>query len=163
MTNFSFKMLKIIRSLRSSKCWLYKKQTLVVLGLLVLFSTGNTFLGVNLVSKLKISSLSWYFVPRLIQIRRIPCWFSLFLFSTGNTFLGKFDSKNPNCQFELKFCTRLISIWRIMSKTYGVHFFCFIPGKPFLEKSGQKNQNCQLKQKFDTKRLIRICGVQWWC
>ena len=41
--------------------------------------------------------------------------------------------------------------------------FCFRPEKPFLNKSGQKNQNCQLKQKFGTKRLIWICGIQWWC
>ena len=42
---------------------------------------------VNLVQKLKISSLSWNFVPRLIQIWKIPWWCSLFLFPTGNTFL----------------------------------------------------------------------------
>ena len=69
---------------------------------------------VNLVQKLKIISLSWNFVPRLIQICRIPWWCSLFLFSTGNTFLGKFGPKNQNCQFELKFRTRLIWICRIM-------------------------------------------------
>ena len=50
---------------------------------------------VNLVQKLKIISLSWNFVLKLIQICRIPWWCSLFLFSTGN------------CQFELKLRTRL--------------------------------------------------------
>ena len=106
-----------MRSLRSSKCLkttveltfttqkanaclLHKKQ---VLGLLVLFSTGNTFFSVYLVQKLKIISLSGNFVPRLIQICRIPWSCSLSLFSTRNTFLGKFGPKNENCHFELKF------------------------------------------------------------
>ena len=68
---------------------------------------------VNLIPKLKNISLSWNFVPRLIQICRIPQWCSLF-FSTGKFFLGKFGPKNQNCQFKLKFCTRLIRICRIM-------------------------------------------------
>ena len=69
---------------------------------------------VNLVQKLKIISLSWNFVSRLIQICRIPWWCSLFLFSTGNTFLGKYGPKNQNCKFKLKFRTMLIWICRIM-------------------------------------------------
>ena len=119
---FSFKMFKIIRSLRSSKCL----KTTVELTFTTqkanacspwtacsVFSWKCLF-WVNLVQKLKIISLSWNFVPRLIQICRIPWWCSLFLFSTGNTFLGKFGPKNQNCQFELKFRTRLIWICRIM-------------------------------------------------
>ena len=69
---------------------------------------------VYLVQKLKNISLSWNFVPRLIQICRVPWWCSLSLFSTRNTFLGKFGPKNQNCQFELKFRTRLIWICRTM-------------------------------------------------
>ena len=65
---------------------------------------------VNLVQKLKVISLSWNFVPRLIQI----WWCSLFLFSTGNTFLCKFYPKNQNCHFELKFRNGLIWICRII-------------------------------------------------
>ena len=80
------------------------------------------------------------------------------LFSTGNTFLSKFGPKNQNCQFELKFRTRLIWTCRIILKICAVHFFCFRPEKPFLDKSGKKNQNCQ--QKFGTKRLIWIFGIQ---
>ena len=65
ITNFSFKIFKIMGSLRFSKCLkttgelslLHKKETLEVLGLLILFSTGNVF-WVNLVQKLKIISLS---------------------------------------------------------------------------------------------------------
>ena len=69
---------------------------------------------VNLVQKLKMISLSWNFVPRLIQICRISWWCSLFLFLTRNTFLDQFGPRNQNCQFELKYCTRLIWISRIM-------------------------------------------------
>ena len=100
ITNFSFKMFKVMRSLRSSKClkttvgltFTTKTQALLVLGQLVLFSTGNTFFWINLVQKLKIISLSSNFVPRLIQICTIPWWCSLLLFSAGNTFLGRFDA-----------------------------------------------------------------------
>ena len=55
---------------------------------------NNSWIKLNLVQKLKINSLRWNFVPRLIQICRIPWWCSLFLFSTEITFLGKIDSEN---------------------------------------------------------------------
>ena len=110
----------------------------------------------NLVRKLKIMSLNWNFIPTLIQICRITWWCSLFLFSTGNTMLCKFDPKSKNYQFELKFCTRLIWICRIIWKICGFHFFCFRQEKPFLDKSGQKNQNCQLQWIFCNKRLIWV-------
>ena len=93
---------------------------------------------VNLVEKLRIISLSWYLVPRLSQICRIPWWCSLFLFSTGSTFLAKFDLKNQNCQFELKFRTRLIWVCRIMYKICSNYFLCFRPEEPFFGKSCQK-------------------------
>ena len=72
------------------------------------------FFWINLVQKLKVISLSWNFVPRLIQICKVQWSCSLFLFPTGSTFLGKFGPKNQNCQFELKFCTTLTWISRIM-------------------------------------------------
>ena len=109
-------MFKVMRSLRSSRCL----KTTVKLT----FTTQKAnacspwaacsafkwkyIFWVNLVQKLKTISLSYNLVPRLIQICRIPWRCSFFLFSTGNTFLGKFGPKNENCQFELKFCTRLI-------------------------------------------------------
>ena len=122
ITNFSFKIFKIMRSLRSSKYLKTKAE--------LMFTTQKAnacshwtacsvfnwkyLFWVNLAQKLEIISLSWNFVPRLIQISRSPCWCSLFLFSTENTFMGKFCPKNQNCQFELKFHTRLIWICRIM-------------------------------------------------
>ena len=48
---------------------------------------------VNLVQKLKIISLSWNFVPRLIQICRIPWWCSLFPLLTRKTIFEQIWSK----------------------------------------------------------------------
>ena len=102
ITNFSFKMFKIMRSLRFSKSL---KSTVELT-----FTTQKAnacspwtpcfifdwiyLFWVNLFQALKIISLSWHFIPRLIQICRIPWWCSLFLFLTGNTFLGKFGPNN---------------------------------------------------------------------
>ena len=52
----------------------------------------------NLVQKIKIVSLSWNLVPRLIRICRI-----LWSCFTGNTLLFKFGRKNKNFQFKQKF------------------------------------------------------------
>ena len=148
-------MFQIMRSLRSWKC------LTTTVGLTftspkanayspwtACSATGNAFFRVNLVQKLKIISLSWNFVHRLTQICRIPWWCSLFLFSIGNTFFVKFGPKNQNCQFELKFHTRLMWICRIT--------FCFRPEKPFFGKYGQKNQNYQFKGKFGTKTNLNV-------
>ena len=122
VNNFSFKMFKMMNFLRSSKClkttveFAFTTQKANACSAWTACSVFNWkyLLLVNLVQKLKIISLSWNFVPRLIQICIMPWWCSLFMFLTGNTFLGKFASKNQNCQLELKFRTRLISICRIM-------------------------------------------------
>ena len=52
----------------------------------------------NLIQKLKIKSLSWNFVSRLIQICRIPWSCSLFLFSTGKLF-GQIWSRKSKLSF----------------------------------------------------------------
>ena len=100
ITNFSFKMFKMIRFLRSSKC---SKATVTltfnITNACSPWTTCSVFdwkypFWVNLVQKLNILSLSWNLVFRLIQIYRIPWRYSLFLFSTGNTFLGKFGPKD---------------------------------------------------------------------
>ena len=67
---------------------------------------------VNLVQKLKSISWSWNFVPRLIQICRILWWCSFFRLEIP--FLGKFGLKIQDGPFDLKFCTKLIWIHRIM-------------------------------------------------
>ena len=110
--NYSFKMFKIMRSLRSLKCLkttveiTFTKQKANACSpwtwtVCSIFDWKYLF-WVNLVQKLKIISLTWKFVTRIIQICRIPWWCSLFLFL-----------KNQNCQFELKFRTRLIWINRV--------------------------------------------------
>ena len=71
-------------------------------------------------------------------------------------FVQILSKKLKNCKFELKFCTRLISICKIMYKIRGVYFLCFKPEKPFLGKSGQKHQNCQFKLKFGTKTNLNM-------
>ena len=43
----------------------------------------------NLVQNVKIVSLSWNLVPRLVRIWKIQSWCSLFLFLIGNTLLGE--------------------------------------------------------------------------
>ena len=62
----------------------------------------------NFVEKIKIVSLSWNLVPRLIWIWRTQSSCSLFIV------LGKFDPKKPrNLQFKLKLSTQKIQIPRI--------------------------------------------------
>ena len=122
ITKFSLKYSKKMRSLRSWKCLKTSVELTFTTQKAKACSTWTScsffdwkyLFRVNLVQKFKIISLSWNFLPRLIQICRIPWWCSLFLFSNGNTFLGKSGPENPNCQFELKSRTRLIGICRIM-------------------------------------------------
>ena len=119
---FSFKMFKIMRPLRSSKCLKTTVELTVTIQKSNAFSPWTAcsvfnwkhVFWVNLVERLKIISISWNFVTRLVQICRIQWWCSLFLLSIGNTFLGNFDLKNKICHLELKFCTRLIWICKIM-------------------------------------------------
>ena len=109
----------------------------------------------NLVKKIKIVSLTWNLVPRLIRTWRIyrRCWFIRFL--TGIAGFGQTWSKNQNCQFKVKFITktnsnmqnsivclswnlapRLIQVYRI---SWCVHIFFFIWETPFSGKFGPKN------------------------
>ena len=116
ITNFYFKIFKKMRSLRSYKLLKTKVELTFTTKKANACSTWTAcsafdwkyLFWVKLVQDFQIISLGWNFVSRLIQICRIPWSCSLFLFMTGNIFLGKFGPKNQNCQFELKFCTRLI-------------------------------------------------------
>ena len=47
----------------------------------------------NLVQKIKIVSLSWNLVPRLIRIYNIQWWYHFFLFWSGNNLFGQVWSK----------------------------------------------------------------------
>ena len=92
---FLFQNVKIMRFLRSSKC---SKTTVELTFTTQKASACSPWTAcsvfdwkypfwVNWVQKLKIISLSWILVLRLIQIWRIPWYCSLFLFSARNTFL----------------------------------------------------------------------------
>ena len=54
----------------------------------------------NLVQKVKIISLSWNLVPRLIRVCRIQWWYSLFLFLIGNTLVRQIWSKKSKLSVE---------------------------------------------------------------
>ena len=98
-----------------SNSWInvYYKTVLVVLRLLVLFSTGINFLG-KFVAKTQNYQIKLKFCTKTNSKMQSSIVMFIFLFSTGNTFLGKSGLKNHNFQSELKFCTRLIWICRIM-------------------------------------------------
>ena len=69
---------------------------------------------VNLIQKIKIASLNWNLVPRLVRKSWIQLWYSFFLFFyQKNLFLSKFGPKGQNCQFKLKLLPRLFRIHRI--------------------------------------------------
>ena len=115
---------------------------------------------VNLVQKLKIVSLSWNLLLKLIRICRITWWCLLFLFWTRNTFFSKFSPKNQNCQFQLKFGTKTnFNMWN------SIMMF------PFSIFDHKYPSWSNLVQKFKTVfskwnligRLIRICKIQWCC
>ena len=80
----------------------------------------------NVVQKIKIVSLRWNLIPRLIRICWIQWCCSLFSFLTGNALLGQIWSK--------------LSIFTV--------FFVSDQKCPFLGKFGPKCQNCQFKAKF---------------
>ena len=105
-------------------------------------------------SKLEVKAEIWYQETKLnTMIDDLINYYKLLILAFS-VFDGKYLLlliwSKKNCQFELKFCTRLIWICRIMQKVWGVRFFCLRPEKPFLGTSGQKNKNCQFKLKFGT-------------
>ena len=118
---------------------------------------------VNLVQKIKIISLSWNLVSRLIQICRIQWWYLLFLLLMGNTLFWanlvqkiKIISWSWNlvprliqiCWIQLccslfSFLTRNALLGQIWSKL-SIFTDCFASNQkyPFLEKFGPKCQSC---------------------
>ena len=116
ITNFSFKIFKIMRSLKSSKCLktvelrfnTQKSKRLYSLDCLFCFKLEIPFFLVNLVEKSKIISFKLKFCTQTnsnMHNSMVMFPFSVFAWKYLQ---GKFGSTNRNCQFELKFCTRLI-------------------------------------------------------
>ena len=112
----------------------------------------------NLVQKIKIFSLSWTLVPRLIRISRIHWW--RFCFIWERPFLGKVGSKNENCQLKLKF-----SIWTNWNMENAMALFIFSA----LERKHLFWANLVQKIKIVSliknlvPRIILICRIQWCC
>ena len=71
------------------------------------FAFEHHFFG-NMVLNVRIISLNWNLVPRLIQICRVQRWSSLYCFQWKIPFLHKFGPKSQNCQFKLKFRRYLV-------------------------------------------------------
>ena len=155
------------RSLRSSKCL----KSTVELTFATQKANGSSrwnvcsvfdwkyLFWVNLLQKLKIISLSWNFVPRLIRVCRILQWFLLLLFSTGNTLLGKFGPKNQivslswNLALDEFECTELC-------KKYVVYTSSDLDQKrSFWANLVKKIKIVSLIGNL-VPRLIWICGIQ---
>ena len=88
--------------------------------------------------KIKIVSLSWDLVHRLIQICKFQWWCSLFQFLTRNTSFGQIWSKNQNWQFQLKVVTQNNS--NMQNSVVIFNFSLFRPKVPFLAKFGPDSQ-----------------------
>ena len=102
--NEIFEDFKMFKNNRWINAYYTKSKRLQFIGLVVLFSTGNSLFWVNLVQKIKIVSLSWNLVPKLIEICRIQRWWSHFLFLTINILLGQIWSKNSKLFFGSEIC-----------------------------------------------------------
>ena len=111
----------------------------------------------NLVQKIKIVSLGWNLVPRLIWICKIEWWCSLFLFLTGSTFWGKLGPKNSNCPSKLKLGTKTKSN---MQNLLVVLTFSVLEYKhSFWANLVQNIKSSNLVPRL----IIRICRIQWHC
>ena len=102
----------------------------------------------NLVQKMKMISLSWNLVPRLIRICRIQWWCSLFLFLIENTYFEQIWLKKLKLSVQGE--TPYFSQFKYAEFNGDVHSFCFWSEIPFLGRFGPKNQNYQFKLKFGT-------------
>ena len=122
----------------------------------------SVFVGIypflaNFVKKIKIVSLSWILVPRLIRICRIEWWCSLFPVLTGNTLFGKIWTKSQNCQFKIKFGTCTNSNTQSLMVVFTFSILDRI--SPFWANLFQKIKVVSLIWNL-VPRLIRICRIQ---
>ena len=106
---------------------------------------------VNLVQKLRIISLSWNFVPRLIQICRIPWWCS--------PFWANLVKKNQNVSLSWICKKTNLNKWNsIRMFTFSVFDHKYLSWTNLVQKFKIVCSKWNLIQ-----RLIRICKIQWWC
>ena len=93
-------------------------------------SDWNSPFWTNLVQKIKILSLTWSLLLRLIRICRMQWWYLLFVFKPETPFLGKLDPINQNCQFKPKFGTKTNS--NMQNSMVVFTFSAFYRKNPFL-------------------------------
>ena len=111
----------------------------------------------NLVQKIKIVSLSWNLVPRLIRICKIEWWCSLFPFLARSTFWGKLGPKNSNCPSKLRLGTKTNSN---MQNSLVVLTLSVLEYKRFFWANVVQNiESSDLVRRL----IIRICRIQWHC
>ena len=93
----------------------------------------------NLVQKVKIISLSWNLVPRLIRICRIQWWCSLFLFLTGNTLFGQIFGQIVSLRWNL-----VASLIRICRIQWCCSLFLFLSGNALFGQIWSKKSKLSL-------------------
>ena len=104
---------------------------------------------VNLVQKIKIISLSWDLVLRLIWICTIQWWCSFFVFDWKYPFLANLVQKIKFVSFSWNLVPTLIRICTIL---WWCSIFLFQTRNIFFRQIwSKKKSNCQFKLKFDTE------------
>ena len=112
----------------------------------------------NLVQKIKIVTLCWNLVPRLIRICRIQWCCSLVLFLSGNTLFGQIWSKKSKSSLYAKVTYTNSS----MQNSMVMFILSVFDWKyPFWANLVQKVKIISLSWNL-VPRVIRICKIQWW-
>ena len=114
----------------------------------------------NFFKKMKIISLSWNLLPRLIRKCRIQWWCSFYFILYWKCLFGQIWPKKTNCHFKLKLCSKTNS----NMQNSMVILFCFFCDRkyPFCVNLVQKSKTASLGWNL-VIRLIRIHRNQWWC
>ena len=112
----------------------------------------------NLVQNIKIVTLCWNLVPRLIQIWGIQWCYSPFCFRVQMAFWSIFGSKNQNYHFMLKFSTCINSS---MQNSIMLFFFFVFEWKYSFWANLFQNIKIVTLCWHLVPRLIRISRIQW--
>ena len=114
------------------------------------------FFWANLVENVKIVSVKWNLIPRLIRIYRIQWGY----FLLEMPFLSKCGLNCQYCQFKVKLNTKTnLNIWKSMMV---FTFFVFDQKCPFWTNLFQNVKIISLSWNL-VSRLIWICRIQWCC
>ena len=113
----------------------------------------------NLVQKIKLVSLRWNLILRLIRLCRIQC-VHFFRFRVEIPFLNKFGIKNQNFQFKMKLDTDTNS--NMQNSMVVFNFFIFDRKYLFWANLVQETKVITLSWNL-VADLIRLCRIQWCC